>query len=345
MAKTTKQDEVAPIIIIKKVKKVAGGHHGGAWKVAYADFVTAMMAFFLLLWLLNVVTSAALQTISSYFDPTPKKISESMSGAGGLMGGTTVSPVGAMTSEVQPITQPAPTGVTAQGQAPKTTSDRTSDMNDNVAKRLETELREQEKESFQKAKAELEKEMQENPELKELSKNLMVDITSEGLRIQLVDQDNKPLFPIGSAEMYDYTKKIVAVVAKTVNGMPNDISVRGHTDAKPYPPEAHYTNWELSADRANASRRELINDAVPDKRIVNVMGKADREPLNPTIDPMDARNRRISIVLMNETLKHAAERGAFGEAFKPTAPASAPETPAQPPAPAYQKNQGSVYFP
>lgn len=344
MAKTTKQDEVKPIIMIKKVKKVAGGHHGGAWKVAYADFVTAMMAFFLLLWLLNVVTSAALQTISSYFDPTPRKISESMSGAGGLMGGTTVSPIGAMTSTTQPITQPAPTGVTAQGQAPKTTSDRTSDMNENVAKRLETELREQEKENFQKAKAELEQEMQANPELQELAKNLMVDVTSEGLRIQLVDQDSKPLFPIGSAEMYDYTKKIVAVVAKTIQGLPNDISIRGHTDAKPYPPTARYTNWELSSDRANASRRELLGDSVPEKRIVNVMGRADREPLNSTIDPTDARNRRISIVLMNETLKHAAARGAFGEAFKPTKAAPVQETPVEP-IPSYQKNQGNVYFP
>jgi chemotaxis protein MotB len=341
MAKTTKEDEVKPIIIIKKVKKVAGGHHGGAWKVAYADFVTAMMAFFLLLWLLNVVTSQALQTISNYFDPTPRKISDTMSGAGGIMGGMTVSPTGAMSSNVQPLTQPAVTGASGQGQAPKTTSDRTADMNQNLAKRLETELKEQEKANFTKAKAELEKEMQQNPELRELSKNLMVDITPEGLRIQLVDQDNKPLFPLSSAEMYDYTKKIVSVVAKTVNGLPNDVSVRGHTDSKQYAAGARYTNWELSSDRANTSRRELLANAVTDKRIVNVMGKADREPLNAS-EPGDARNRRISIVLMNETVKHAAARGAFGEAFKPTQqPAQETAPPVQP----YQKNQGTVYFP
>jgi chemotaxis protein MotB len=343
MAKTTKEDEVRPIIIIKKVKKIAGGHHGGAWKVAYADFVTAMMAFFLLLWLLNVVTAQALQTISNYFDPTPRKISDTMSGAGGLMGGTTVSPVGAMSSTVQPLTQPAPTG--GAGQSHKPTAERAPEMmNQNVAKRLETELKEQEKANFQKAKGELEKEMQQNPELKDLSKNLMVDITPEGLRIQLVDQDNKPMFPLGSAEMYGYTKKIVQTVAKVVNGMPNDISIRGHTDSAQYAAGAHYTNWELSADRANASRRELLTDGVEDKRLVNVMGKADREPLNAS-DAADPRNRRISIVLMNETLQHAAARGAFGDVFKPAdTPAPAPETPPAQEKP-YKPNPGTVYFP
>ena len=246
------------------MKKVAGGHHGGAWKVAYADFVTAMMAFFLLLWLLNVVTSQALDTISDYFDPTAKKISDSKSGAGGLMGGTTVSPVGAMTSDVQPLTQPTPTGLSGQV---TTASQSQTQAGENMAKKLAENLKKQENESFAKAKAEMEKEIAQNPALQALAKNLMVDITPEGLRIQLVDQQGRPMFPSGSAELFDYTKQLVALVAKTILSMPNDISVRGHTDSHAYPPGARYTNWELSADRANATRRELSGDGVPDQRL------------------------------------------------------------------------------
>ena len=339
MAKTTKSDEIRPIII-KKVKKVAGGHHGGAWKVAYADFVTAMMAFFLLLWLLNVVTSQALDTISDYFDPTVKKISQSQSGAGGLMGGTTVSPVGAQTSDVQPLTQPAPTGLSGQV---TTAQQAQTQAGQNMAKRLEEELRQQENDSFSKAKTEMEKKLAENPALKDLAKNLMVDITPEGLRIQLVDQQGRPLFASGSAELFDYTEKLIALVAHTILSMPNDISVRGHTDSHPYPPGARYTNWELSADRANSTRRVLAVDGVADPRLKDIAGLADRDPLN-TKDPADPRNRRISIILLREDVRHAAARGAFGEAFKPSADAASPETPSPPPQP-YQKTQGAVYFP
>ncbi|MBI4031065.1 MAG: flagellar motor protein MotB [Proteobacteria bacterium] len=335
MAKTTKQDEVRPIIV-KKIKKSGGGHHGGAWKVAYADFVTAMMAFFLLLWLLNVSTDDALETISNYFDPSHPKISTTTSGAGGIMGGVSVAQEGAMTTNVQPLAQQQPTGL------PRQQNQQSQQSESNDVKKLEEHLRKQEEEGFKKAKAELEKAMQESEEMKELAKNLMVDITPEGLRIQLVDQEGKPMFPLGSAEMFDYTKKLVALVARVVNDMPNDISIRGHTDSHQYAVGARYTNWELSSDRSNSSRRELLKAGVKAERVANVMGRADREPLVPE-NPTDERNRRVSIILLNETLQHAHERGAFGKVSEEVEKEIEERSPL--PETGYQKTPGAIYFP
>lgn len=345
MAKTSKKDEVQPIII-KKIKKVEGGHHGGAWKVAYADFVTAMMAFFLLLWLLNVAVDSALNTISSYFDPSHPMISDRTSGAGGLMGGTSVSVEGAMTTTVQPLSAPEPTGMKGEKKDQTETMD---NITESSLEQLEQELHEMEDQQFEEAKAELEKQLQENPELAELSKNLIVDVTPEGLRIQIVDQDGKPMFPSGSAEMYDYTRKLMTMVAGVINGMPNQISVRGHTDSHQYAPGAKYTNWELSADRANSSRRVLLAEKVPVERLANVMGKADREHLVAE-NPLDARNRRISIIMLREDLQSAMERGAFDKKVKRKTTLGVEKSDGLPrqndkPLGTFQKTPGSVYFP
>lgn len=339
MAKTTKKDEVQPIIV-KKIKKSGGGHHGGAWKVAYADFVTAMMAFFLLLWLLNVSTDEALETISNYFDPTQPQIADTRSGAGGLMGGTSVSPEGAMTTNVQPLAQPKPTGLAGQSESD------TTKMDEGQLQQLEEQLRKQEEEQFAQAKAALEQAIQDNPELAELAKNLMIDVTEEGLRIQLVDQDGKPMFPSGSAEMYGYTRKLMKAVADVALSMPNNISLRGHTDSYKYAPGATYTNWELSADRANASRRVLLDQNIPKDRIANVMGKADREHLIAE-NPLDARNRRISIILLRESLEQAFQRGAFGEPSgdTDTSPSGNTTSGSGKPVGTFQRTPGAVYFP
>ncbi len=338
-----KDDELQPIII-KRVKKVAGGHHGGAWKVAYADFVTAMMAFFLLLWLLNVSTDEALNTISNYFDPSHPRIAEIRSGAGGLMGGTSISKEGAMTTDVQPLTQPSMTGMSGQGEGSP----------DADLKKLEEELRKEENETFQKAKESLEKALEDNEALAELAQNLMVDVTEEGLRIQIVDQEGKPMFPSGSAKMYNYTNQLMSAVANVILSMPNDISIRGHTDSYKYAPGATYTNWELSADRANSSRRVLQDNTIPASRIENVMGKADREHLVAE-DPLDARNRRITIILLRESLEQAFRRGAFekegqedesGEELAPTTgQENLPSTTDQKPVGTFQRTPGAVYFP
>lgn len=342
MAKTDKKDELPPIII-KKVKKVAGGHHGGAWKVAYADFVTAMMAFFLLLWLLNVVTEDSRNAISNYFDPSHPRISSNTSGASGLMGGLSVTPEGAMATTVQDLSAPRPTGMTGQQTSEPVPKQEHSDA---TLKKLEEELRKEENDRFKKAKEELEKQLRENKDLAELAKNMIVDITPEGLRIQIIDQEGKPLFPLGSAEMYDYTRKLIEVVAKVIITMPNDISVRGHTDSFKYAPGAQYTNWELSADRANSSRRVLSANSVPDERLANVMGKADREHLVPE-NPLDPRNRRITILLLRETVEQAMKRGAFDppEPEEEEDPEDDEELLPQDSGGTYQKTPGAVYFP
>ena len=364
MAKAQKSDEVQPIII-KKVKKYAAGHHGGAWKVAYADFVTSMMAFFLLLWLLNVSTDAALTTISNYFDPTNPRIAERTSGAGGLMGGLSMSKEGAQVSNVQPLSTPQPTGMTAQGKAPK--SDQDSTRKDTDMKKLESALRKRENERFKKAKETLEKAVKENPALRQLAKNLKVDMTPEGLRIQILDQDNRPMFPSGGSDMYPYTRDLFKQVADVVKTMPNEISVRGHTDSHQYSPGAKYTNWELSSDRANASRRVLLENEIQSARIANVMGKADREPVNEK-NPLAAENRRITILLMPQDVETAIRSGELNDLLpedQQQHPEQMPEqeqedelpvedespfdnlpkTHSGEPAGAYQKTPGAVQFP
>ncbi|PJB70535.1 MAG: motility protein MotB [Alphaproteobacteria bacterium CG_4_9_14_3_um_filter_47_13] len=339
----SKQDEMQAAIIVKKVIKKGGGHHGGAWKVAYADFVTAMMAFFLLLWLLNVSTDEALEVISSYFDPSHPKVSDSSSGAGGVLGGLTMSAEGAMAEMNQQPVQP-------QSQGQKSNEQKT----EATLQDMEEQLRAQEEARFQQAKAELEQALQSSEELRELAKHLQIDITPEGLRIQIIDQEGKPMFASGSARMLDKTKLLMNAVAGAIKALPNDVSIRGHTDSYKYAPGAPYTNWELSADRANAARRVLLEKGTDVNRLHDVMGKADREHLM-TDNPLDARNRRISILLLRETVEHALERGAF-DSEKPEIDTPPPpkekanryqDTPPvnDKPAGTFKKSPGEVYFP
>lgn len=337
-----------PIIVVKKIVK-GGGHHGGAWKVAYADFVTAMMAFFLLLWLLNVSTDEARNVISSYFDPSHPKVSESTSGAGGVMGGLSASPDGAMVTNVQPISAPRPQVARQNGVKNVEKLEQAAKNKNMDLKQLEKEFREKEKERFADAKKQLEEMVASNPKLAELAKNLVIDITPEGLRIQIVDQDGRPMFPSGSAVMFPYTKELLGLVAKVAEPMPNDISIRGHTDRHPFGPGATYTNWELSADRANASRRVLQEDGIPISRISNVMGKASTVPFNEK-DPYAPQNRRISIILLNETMDNAFDRGAFNDdANENTSEDSQDEGGIEAgkplPSDAYKRTPGAVQFP
>lgn len=333
------EDSEQPIIIKKIVK--GGGHHGGAWKVAYADFVTAMMAFFLLLWLLNVTTEEQKNAISNYFDPTPAVVSESTSGAGGVMGGLSMSPQGAMVSKVQPITSqntiPATNNTTKKG-ADNGDSKDPKKMEEEA---LREELQKREEEQFKAAEEAIKQAIEETPELAEMAKNLIVDMTPEGLRIQIVDQEGDPMFPSGSANMYEKTRKLITKISEIIVPMPNEISVRGHTDSTPYGPGANYTNWELSSDRANASRRVMLEAGYPIDKMNNVMGKADTEHLFAD-EPTDARNRRISIILLKQELtdpdfyKKAAERRSAQ---------GTPSTPSEPPKPAFEATPGKVTFP
>lgn len=319
---------------------------GGAWKVAYADFVTAMMAFFLLLWLLNVTTAEQRDAISNYFDPTHPKVSQSQSGAGGVMGGLSVSMEGAMTTNVQPLNNVKPTGT-----APSSTT-KNPRQNKQQLKREEIKkiLQKQEEETFKQAQEKIKQAIESDPNLKDLAKNIIVDMTPEGLRIQIVDEEGRPMFAIGSSDMFEYTKALMGKIASVINTLPNEISIRGHTDSIPYGAGASYTNWELSTDRANSSRRVLKAGGIAEERLNNVVGKADTEHLIPE-EPNNARNRRISIVLLKQSLTNPdfekqvealAEDEAFLEQYglndeEETAPAA--------PIGTFQRTPGAVEFP
>lgn len=318
-------DKKAPVIVIKKITKGGGGHHGGAWKVAYADFVTAMMAFFLLMWLLNATTEEQRQGISEYFDPTPMEVSSNTSGAGGVMGGLTVSNQGARVNDVQPI---------VHNDVQPTQKQQQINPEQLAKEQLQAELEKRENSEFERVKEEIQKAV-ENSDLKELAKNLMVDMTPEGLRIQIVDQDGSSMFPSGSSKPYEKTIKLLDMVAGIIKTMPNQISVRGHTDSVPYSKGADYTNWELSADRANASRRVLLDSGIETKKLSNVVGKADTEPLKPD-KPDEAQNRRISIILLRESLTRPVD---------PKKAASSSGTGSVPVDPGYKKTSGNVQFP
>jgi chemotaxis protein MotB len=290
---------------------------------------------------LNVAVQDQLETISNYFDPTFPRISESSSGAGGIMGGTTVTKEGAQTSTVQPLVQPSPTGQASTGEAREDTE--LSQYDEESLEKLEDELRQHEDERYEQAKQQLEEMMKSDPKLAELAKNLMVDITPEGLRIQIIDQNGKPMFPSGSFQMYDYARYLMEKVAEVVRTMPNKASIRGHTDSVPYAAGAKYTNWELSADRANAARRVLAETGVPETQLEDVTGKADRDHLIKDV-PTDARNRRITIMMLREDMKDALARGAFGARTPQPRRAASPDSGSEPES-TFQKTPGAVYFP
>ncbi len=327
-------------VIIKKVKgKGEHGHHGGAWKVAYADFVTAMMAFFLLLWLLNVTTDIQKRGIADYFDPTIA--SKSQSGAGGVLGGLTIGQPGAQqlptSAPGMALNRPAlrqpnegddgNEGGTAgrdpkldgtagedspsEGERSKEAAQRRGEQSSPPLSEaeLERQLAEREEKRFVAAEFTLRQAIEQMPDLKGLAENLIIERTAEGLRIQLVDQEKSPMFALGSAELVPSAKKLIAVVTQVAQRLPNKIMITGHTDATPYPGGRRYTNWELSADRANSSRREFIADGLPDARIARVMGVAERDPLVAD-DPTSARNRRISVLLLREAKEPPPQQAA-----------------------------------
>ena len=285
------EDSNRPQIIIKKKKKGGhGAHHGGAWKVAYADFVTAMMAFFLLLWLISATTEEQKEGIADYF--TPSTVTQSNSGSGMILSGRTMSEEGALVSDRAPVginmSLPSPSGP----------------ANDREVQDLAKELAEREQRDFEDAEEKLKAAVSAIPELAELADQVLVDYTPEGMRIQLVDARETAMFKLGSSEPKERTRELLKLVAQTIQDLPNKVAVKGHTDATPFTSRDDYSNWELSADRANASRRVLEEAGLGDERIGQVVGRAAQDPLLPE-DPENARNRRISIVLLNRD--HQAE--------------------------------------
>ena len=269
-------------IIVKRIKKSGGGHHGGAWKIAYADFVTAMMAFFLLMWLLGSTAKGDLQGIAEYFS-TPLKVA--------LMGG---SGAGDATS----LIQGGGTDLTRKSGKQKKGESEAEKRSVNL-KAAEAERARQEKNRLLELKAKLDAAIDANEALKPFKKQLRVDLTPDGLRIQIVDEQNRPMFDSGSAVLKEYTKAILRELGQLMNDVPNKISLSGHTDAKPYSSgERGYSNWELSADRANASRRELIAGGIAENKMIRVIGQGAAVPLEKD-DVYNPANRRISITVLN----------------------------------------------
>ena len=285
-----------PIIVIKKVKKGGGhGHHGGAWKVAYADFVTAMMAFFLLMWLLNTTSPEQKQGIADYF--APASISSSTSGSGGILGGTSLGDDGAKAdgkmSVIQQMAPEAPKETDKDGQ-----SAASANLDSASEQALRDALAKKEQDSFASAAQSLRQSLQDMPELAELSKQILIDQTPEGLRIQLVDQDGRSMFKENSREPNDRARILLRAVAKVINQLPNRLTISGHTSASAAGKRAD-SDWALSAERADASRQILRGAGVDEDRIYQVSGKANSEPLYAD-DPTLPGNRRISIVLLRE---------------------------------------------
>ncbi|SNX59780.1 chemotaxis protein MotB [Nitrosomonas ureae] len=274
-------------IVIKRIKKVAGGHHGGAWKIAYADFVTAMMAFFLLMWLLGSSTQSQLEGISEYFK-TPLKIA--------FMGGSSIG-------ESNSLIKGGGTDLTRQHGQVKNGEIITNDKANKQAIKVIKERIELEK--LEGLKKKIEEAIQANPQLQRFANQLLLDITTDGLRIQIVDEQNRPMFALGRAELQPYTRTILREIGKMLNEVTNKISLSGHTDAKPFPSgDKGYSNWELSADRANASRRELIVGGMDANKMLQVVGLSSAVLFDKD-DPLNPINRRISIVVMNEKAEKA----------------------------------------
>lgn len=284
-------------IIIKKIKKAGHAHHGGAWKIAYADFVTAMMAFFMLLWLLGNTTEEQKQGIADYFSPV--SVSASNSGSGQILGGQSIEDGGAMSTSAS-IMVPIEDTTAQPPEAGQDTEKDKEDKDDeeNEADAAQTEMAQQEENRFQAAEDELEEIISELPSMAGISEHIVVDHTPEGMRIQIIDRDDRSMFQVGGTEPLAHTRQVLKVIAGVISRMPNRIKVSGHTDSSGSK-QTHFGNWELSSDRAQASRRVLNDAGLSASRIFEVTGKADTEPFDP-FDPRAASNRRISIILMRE---------------------------------------------
>ena len=313
-------DEGLRPIIVKRIKKGGGGHHGGAWKIAYADFVTAMMAFFLLMWLLGSTSKGDMNGIAEYFK-TPLKVA--MQGGSGSGDSSSLIQGGG-----RDLTRKD--GQQKKGDNPQPKKS----YNLGAAK---AELERLELARLEGLKAKITAMIDASPTMRQYKKQLLIDITTDGLRIQIVDEQNRAMFALAKAELQPYTKEILFEIGQTLNDMPNKISLSGHTDAAAYSSgEKGYSNWELSADRANASRRALIAGGMDEGKVLRVVGLSSAVPFDKD-NPLSPVNRRISIIVMNKRAEEAitkegeklapAEAAAGAAATGTAGPGTDPATP------------------
>ena len=311
-------EEAVRPIIIKKRKVMAGGHHGGAWKVAYADFVTAMMAFFMVMWLVASVNKEQRAALFEYFNNPSMEEGKSTKAAPGQNG-----PGGASTSAINlggGLDAPRSSNGKENGLGEPTSAEEAKKIADEEEQKKLEELMKQLQEAIEKSQA-----------LAPFKDQLLLDISPDGLRLQIVDKQNRAMFDSGKAELKDYTVKILRELAPFLTRVPNMISISGHTDAKPFGSAVGgYSNWELSTDRANAARRELVRGGYPEEKLSRVVGLAS-SALFVKDDPLSPINRRISIIAMT---RKAAETALATDAPPMAAPPAdaAPSTEAAPPA-------------
>ena len=310
-------------ILVKRVKKIAGGHHGGAWKSAFADFATAMMAFFLVMWLMSSATPEQKKAISGYFQD-PVGFTESASPYVIDLGGT---PTPAPDRTLNPDMKDAPDSAESEVDAE---SDQQASVNKEQAESLAEQI---ERERLELLLQELQTKVDENPQLQKFKDQILFEITQDGLRIQIMDAENRPMFDIGSARLQPYFEDILLILAETIREVPNKISVSGHTDAKPFASSGEFGNWELSANRANAARRTLVAGGYPDDNVARVVGYAS-SALFDRQNPFNPVNRRIDIIVLTKRAQRdiEGEQGAEpAESQVPSEASSAP--PAAPGAP------------
>lgn len=283
------------LIIKKKARRTAHAHHGGAWKIAYADFVTAMMAFFLLLWLISMTSPEQKQGLADYF--APPQISETTSGSGGVLGGTALNEAGAQMagSTTDAISFPK-AGFMNASVADK---DAEAGAEFEAVNASQIDVQSEQDQLFHSAAASIRQAWQAMPEIAELSDNLLIEETEEGLNIQIVDQQGEPMFPEGSKYPYEKTRKAIAALAPVLEQLPNQIRISGHTAAGGNYANPRYGPWELSSDRANTVRSLLGEFGLSQDRIHSVVGRASSEPFFPN-NPYLAANERIKITLLYE---------------------------------------------
>ena len=337
------------LIVVRREEGGGHGHHGGAWKVAYADFVTAMMAFFLLMWLINATTEEQRRGIADYFNPT-NVLSRSESGSGRPFGGQTPNDDAALMSttgavQAQPGKRPVvmdieeddsqtpaepmprregppgredaddarlvlrtPPGALAGPEQPRggpAAEPSAEQRPENMGEvEMRQELARREREAFEQAAEQIREAVRADPALAELNRQLLVEQTPEGMRIQLVDADRQPMFALGGAAPNDRARALLQRVAQVVLRLPNAIAIAGHTDATPFRGGGERSNWDLSTERANVTRRLLVEAGIPDSRIKNLAGHAERDPLIPE-QPTAAANRRVSITLLRQAPESA----------------------------------------
>ncbi len=300
-----------PIIIKKVIKKAAHGHHGGAWKIAYADFVTAMMAFFLLMWLLGTTDEVTKKGISEYFQ---NPFSVSLNGGEGVGDRTAIIQGGGADLSAQDA------GQVHQGEdVPPPPAEPTPEDVEKLAE-------EQEKVKLEKLQEKIESMLDANAQLAEFRDQIKLESTPEGLKIQIIDAKNRPMFKLASSGIEDHAKMILSELAPVINELPNKVTINGHTDALPFPSNrSGYSNWELSSDRANVARQQLNLGGLAEDKVLRVVGLASSIPYNLQ-NPADPMNRRISIIVMNKKTENQVLHDGAEET-----PASVPVLPSVPP--------------